>query len=245
MICIIPFFINIKGSLMKKIYGMIFVAVILLFTGCSRYDVNNISSNPKYQEKLTDLLFISKSSSTKIRYHKGHNNLEKCKVKYKKLQDFVLSENTILEQLKEREVKLNYMGEGDHPKRLLVLSPVELHSSDFLMCDAKDFTISISLYDFEKISKEWDGKRKHEKVKDLTNLSNDILIYKKLYTARFETKPYNHNEINNALMNWKDSLITVEREKEKINDLYTRIIKDLEFLELIPQKTVSKKENNI
>lgn len=167
----------------RKIFILIGLISIFLFTGCSTitlHNINRIDSKEEYKNILTDVAFLTTNGDAKITYNR-YQPIDQCLKDFKGFIQLLGDNNTLHEELLAREIKLNYINQNDKPKKLLVLTPGMFYSCIQGNPLKLGQTVEIHLYDIESISNDWDKIDIHKKLKQISNLPNDLIIYRKEY----------------------------------------------------------------
>lgn len=163
-----------KGVYLAVVFSLLFLS------GCAFNvaNINNISKKKEYKT-LDEVSIIGAYKDTKIQYRKGMI-LSVCQNRYKNISNSVMHVPNLTEELKRRNIHIKYIEGNSLPiKRQLVVKPV------FFDCIGNSVNVEVSLYDMEEISQSWFKKEKKEIIKELTQLPENQLIYRKILTLNY------------------------------------------------------------
>lgn len=185
---------------------------IFIFTGCAANmnNVNNISKKESYS-KLNEITMIGYKKGTQIKYRK--RTLNKCKADYELISNKVMKLAFLEEKFIMRDIDIKFITDNSEPiSRVLIVRPA-LYNCAYKLVD-----VEVSLYDIEEITQKWKSQEKKNSIKDLTELKDSNIIYRKVFT------------LNQADIMKKDSDIlaeTIIKALSKVIDL-PKVTKDLE-----------------
>ncbi|NVJ53671.1 MAG: hypothetical protein HWD90_08235 [Campylobacteraceae bacterium] len=151
---------------------------IFIFTGCAANmnNINNISKKEEYS-KLNEITMIGYKKGTQITYRRS--TLAQCKVDYKLVSDKVLRFAFLQEKFMMRDIDIKYITNNSEPiSRVLIVRPALYN------CVSKLVDVEVTLYDIEKVSQKWKNQEKKDSIKDLTELKDSNIIYRKVLTLK-------------------------------------------------------------
>ncbi|RXJ88880.1 hypothetical protein CRV01_09675 [Arcobacter sp. CECT 8983] len=154
------------------------VISLFIFTGCAvnMNNINNVSKKEAYS-KLNEITMIGYKKGTQIKYRRS--TLAQCKVDYKLVTDKVLRFAFLQEKFMMRDIDIKFITNNSEPiSRVLIVRPALYNCVDKLV------DVEVTLYDIEEVSQKWKNQEKKDSIKDLTELNDSNIIYRKVFTLK-------------------------------------------------------------
>lgn len=228
-----------------KIKQLLILIVALVFSACSVNHQPYLDKNVK--GPISKVSVIAMKSGLKIEFRNNKNHTleymkEKCKTNSDELLSSILNKSGILGELTARNIE--HINFGEKTDYIMTIEPIRYYSENTNLCEPTVVDYEITLIDSKELTKNWDTKRKVDKITSFTKKTDKKIVWRDIITWDYKKNPTTNDKNVNHYFNEK---LSKSFEKtglfpQKVMDINSAIIKNQEKYKKNREK--KRKANN-